>query len=59
MCYSILSPGTSIKEVVKFNVCQTHDEVVAINKRKRQSTIAWNTVAKKKGNASHCGVYGQ
>ena len=57
--YSISSPGTSIDEVVQFNVCQTDDEVVVINKRKRESTIAWNTVPKNKGNASHCGVCGK
>ena len=54
--YSISSPGTSIDEVVQFNVCQTDDEVVVINERKRQSAIAWNTVPKKKGNTSHCSV---
>ena len=58
-CYSISSPGTSINEVVQFNVCQTDNEVVVINERKRQSIIAWNTVPKKKGNASHCDVCGK
>ena len=45
-----------IEEVVQFNVCQKDDEVFVINKRKRQSTIARNTVPKKKGNTSHCGA---
>ena len=58
-CYSISSPGTSIDEVVQFNVCQTDDEVVVINERKSQSIIAWNTVPKKKGNKSHCDVCGK
>ena len=57
--YSILSPGTSIDEVVQFNVYQSDDEVVVINERKRQLTIIWNTVPKKKGNTSHCGVFGK
>ena len=39
-CYSNLSPGTSIDEVVQFNVCQTDDKVVVINEIKRQSIIA-------------------
>ena len=34
-------------------------EVVVINERKRQSTIAWNTVPNKKGNTSHCSVCGK
>ena len=48
-----------IEEVVKFNVCQKDDEVVVIKERKRQSTIARNTVPKKKGNTSHCGAFGK
>ena len=56
VCYSISSPGTSIDEVVQFNVRQTDDEVVVINKRIRQSTIAWNAVPKTKANTSHCGL---
>ena len=58
-CYSILSLGTRINEVVQFNVCQTDDEAIVINKRKKQPTIAWNMVPKKKGNTSHCGVCGK
>ena len=34
-------------------------EIVVINERKRQSTIAWNTVPNKKGNTSHCSVCGK
>ena len=51
-CYSISSPETSIDKVVQFNVCQTDDKVVVVNEKKRQSTIAWNTVPKYKGNTS-------
>ena len=58
-CYSISSPGTSIDEVVQFNVCQTDDKVVVINEIKRQSIIAQNTVPKKKGNTSHCNACGK
>ena len=57
-CYSISSPGTSIDEVVQLNVCRSDGEVVVINERKRQWTIAWNTVPKKKVNTSPCGICG-
>ena len=52
-CYSISSLGTRINKVVQFNVCQADDEAIVINKRKKQPTIAWNMVPKKKGNTSH------
>ena len=52
-CYSISSPGNSIDEVVQFNICQTDDEVVVINVRKRQSTTERNTELKKRGDTSH------
>ena len=47
-CYSISSPGISIDEVAQFNVYQSDDRVVVINERKRQSTIAWNPVPRKR-----------